>query len=166
MNITHPIIMGIGRLEKQKNFQLLIKAHKLLLERNINNNLVILGQGSQEMYLKSLIQKLSVEKSVIFLGFQENPYKYLKQADIFVQSSIYEGLPTVLIEALVLNIPVVATNCPDGAKEILENGKYGLLVKMNDEKALADAIEKILLDREIREKYKIKNKEAISRFDG
>ena len=165
INLNRPIIMGIGRLEKQKNFQLLIRAHKLLLERNINNNLVILGQGSQEIYLKKLTRKIGVEKSVVFLGFQENPYKYLKQANVFVQSSIYEGLPTVLIEALALNIPVVATDCPDGANEILDNGKYGSLVKMNDEKDLADNIEKALTDKNLQRIYKIKSKEAVNRFD-
>lgn len=163
--IKKPFIIGIGRLERQKNFILLIKAYRILLDRGIKHNLIILGQGSQKEYLINEVKKLNMEEKVEFLGFKENPYKYLNQADIFVQSSIYEGLPTVLIEALVLNVPVVATNCPDGANEILDNGKYGLLVKMNDEKALADAIEKILNDRDLQRKYKIKSKDGISRFD-
>lgn len=163
--IKKPFIIGIGRLERQKNFILLIKAYRILLDRGIKHNLIILGQGSQKEYLINEVKKLNMEEKVEFLGFKENPYKYLNQADIFVQSSIYEGLPTVLIEALVLNVPVVATNCPDGANEILDNGKYGLLVKMNDEKALADAIEKILNDRDLQRKYKIKSKDGINRFD-
>lgn len=163
--IEKPFIIGIGRLERQKNFILLIKAYKILLDRGIKHNLIILGQGSQKEYLVNEVEKLNMREKVKFLGFKENPYKYLNQADVFVQSSIYEGLPTVLIEALVLNIPVVATNCPDGANEILDNGKYGLLVKMNDEKALADAIEKILNDRDLQREYKIKSKDAINRFD-
>lgn len=163
--IEKPFIIGIGRLEKQKNFILLIKAYRILLDRGIKHNLIILGQGSQKEYLSNEVKNLNMEEKVKFLGFKENPYKYLNQADLFVQSSIYEGLPTVLIEALVLNVPVVATNCPDGASEILDNGKYGLLVKMNDEKALADAIEKILKDKDLQKKYKIKSKDGISRFD-
>lgn len=163
--IEKPFIMGIGRLERQKNFILLIRAYRILLDRGIKHNLIILGQGSQKEYLVNEVKKLNMEEKVKFLGFKENPYKYLNQADVFVQSSIYEGLPTVLIEALVLNIPVVATNCPDGANEILDNGKYGLLVKMNDEKALADAIEKILNDRDLQREYKIKSKDGINRFD-
>lgn len=163
--IEKPFIIGIGRLERQKNFILLIKAYRILLDRGIKHNLIILGQGSQKEYLVNEVKKLDMEEKVKFLGFKENPYKYLNQADVFIQSSIYEGLPTVLIEALVLNVPVVATNCPDGAKEILDNGKYGLLVKMNDEKALADAIEKILNDRDLQRKYKIKSKDGINRFD-
>lgn len=163
--IEKPFIIGIGRLERQKNFILLIKAYRILLDRGIKHSLIILGQGSQKEYLVNEVKKLNMEEKVKFLGFKENPYKYLNQADVFVQSSIYEGLPTVLIEALVLNIPVVATNCPDGAKEILDNGKYGLLVKMNDEKALADAIEKILKDKDLKREYKIKSKDGINRFD-
>lgn len=163
--IEKPFIIGIGRLERQKNFILLIKAYRILLDRGIKHNLIILGQGSQKEYLVNEVKKLNMEEKVKFLGFKENPYKYLNKADVFVQSSIYEGLPTVLIEALVLNIPVVATNCPDGANEILDNGKYGLLVKMNDEKALADAIEKILNDRDLQREYKIKSKDGINRFD-
>lgn len=163
--IEKPFIIGIGRLERQKNFILLIKAYRILLDRGIKHNLIILGQGSQKEYLVNEVKKLDMEEKVKFLGFKENPYKYLNQADVFIQSSIYEGLPTVLIEALVLNIPVVATNCPDGAKEILDNGKYGLLVKMNDEKALADAIEKILKDKDLKREYKIKSKDGINRFD-
>ena len=155
----------MGRLEKQKNFILLIRAYKILLDRGIKHNLMILGQGSQKEYLVNEVKKMKIDEKVKFLGFKENPYKYLKQADVFVQSSIYEGLPTVLIEALILNIPVVATNCPDGAKEILDNGKYGLLVKMDDEKVLADAIEKMLIDKGLQSEYKIKNRECINRFD-
>lgn len=164
-NFQRPMIIGIGRLEKQKNFTSLIKAHKLLLDKGIKQELVILGQGTEKILLKRLITDLAVEKSVHLLGFKDNPYSYLARADVFVQSSLFEGLPTVIIEALVLNVPVVATDCPDGANEILDNGKYGLLVKMNDEKALAEAIEKILNDKDLQKKYKIKSKDAISRFD-
>lgn len=163
--IEKPFIIGIGRLERQKNFILLIRAYKILLDRGIKHNLIILGQGSQKEYLVNEIKKLNMEEKVKFLGFKENPYKYLNQADVFVQSSIYEGLPTVLIEALILNVPVVATNCPDGANEILDNGKYGLLVKMNDEKALAGAIKKILNNKDLQRKYKMKSKDGINRFD-
>lgn len=164
-NLEKPFIIGIGRLERQKNFILLIRAYKILLDREFKHRLIILGQGSQKECLVNEVKKMKIDEKVKFLGFKENPYKYLKQADVFVQSSIYEGLPTVLIEALALNIPVVATNCPDGAKEILDNGKYGLLVNMNDEKALADAIEKILSDKDLQRKYKLKSGDGINRFD-
>lgn len=163
--IEKPFIMGMGRLERQKNFILLIRAYKILLDRGIKHNLIILGQGSQKECLVNEVKKMKIDEKVKFLGFKENPYKYLKQADVFVQSSIYEGLPTVLIEALALNIPVVATNCPDGAKEILDNGKYGLLVNMNDEKALAEAIEKILINDDLQDIYIMRSKEAVNRFD-
>lgn len=163
--LEKPFIIGIGRLERQKNFILLIKAYKILLDKGIKHKLIILGQGSQKEFLINEVKKLKIEKHVKFLGFKENPYKYLNQADVFVQSSIYEGLPTVLIEALALNVPVVATNCPDGAKEILDDGKYGLLVKMNDEEVLAEAIDKMLNDKELQKEYKTKSNEGVNRFD-
>lgn len=163
--LEKPFIIGIGRLERQKNFILLIKAYKILLDKGIKHKLIILGQGSQKEFLINEVKNLKIEKHVKFLGFKENPYKYLNQADVFVQSSIYEGLPTVLIEALALNVPVVATNCPDGAKEILDDGKYGLLVKMNDEEVLAEAIDKMLNDKELQKEYKTKSNEGVNRFD-
>lgn len=164
-SLEKPFIIGIGRLERQKNFILLIKAYKILLDKGIKHKLIILGQGSQKEFLINEVKKLKIEEHVKFLGFKENPYKYLNQADVFVQSSIYEGLPTVLIEALTLNVPVVATNCPDGAKEILDDGKYGLLVKMNDEEVLAEAIYKMLNDKDLQREYKTKSNEGVNRFD-
>lgn len=164
-NLKRPLIIAIGRLERQKNFSLLLKAHKILLEKGIQQNLIIIGQGSQKKYLLDLVESLKIKTSVKFLGFKENPYKYLKQADVFVQSSLYEGLPTVLIEALILNVPIVATNCPDGAKEILDNGKYGLLVETNNVQALTNGIEYILTDVNLRNRYISYSNEAINRFD-
>lgn len=164
-NNNLPIIMGIGRLERQKNFSLLIKAHKILLDQGIKQKLVILGEGSLKDKLLAEIKELRLNDSVELLGFKKNPYKYLRKADLFVQSSIYEGLPTVLIEALTLGVPVVATDCPDGASEILDKGKYGVLARSNDAEDLSDKIAQILLDRDLYNKYKDKSREAISRFD-
>lgn len=164
-DLEKPFIIGIGRLERQKNFILLIKAYKILLDRGIKHNLIILGQGSQKEYLVNEVKKLNIEEKVKFLGFKENPYKYLNQADVFVQSSIYEGLPTVLIEALVLNIPVVATDCPDGAKEILNDGEYGILVKSNNVEKLVEGIEVLLKNKQLYKNFQKKNIQAIERFD-
>lgn len=163
--LEKPFIMGIGRLEKQKNFILLIRAYKILLDRGIKHNLIILGQGSQKEYLISEVKKLKIENKVRFLGFKDNPYKYLNQSDVFVQSSIYEGLPTVLIESLALGIPVVATNCPDGAKEILNNGEYGILVKSNSVEKLAEGIEILLKNKQLYKNFQKKSIQAIERFD-
>lgn len=164
-DFKHPVVIGIGRLEKQKNFANLIKAHKILLNKGIRHELIILGQGTEKDFLKNLIIDLGLEKSVKLLGFKDNPYSYLSRADIFVQSSLFEGLPTVIIEALALNIPVVATDCPDGAREILKDGEYGILVKNNDIKALADGIEILLVNKYKYNYLKNKSKKAIEPFN-
>ena len=116
--------IAIGRLHEQKGFDILLKAHKLLQDEKIESSLVILGEGDEEENLKKYILENDLEKSVKLLGFKENPYPYLKQSDIFISSSRYEGYPLVLCEAICLGKPIIATRCT-GAKEILENGKYG-----------------------------------------
>ena len=84
-----------------------------------------------------MILELNVQDSVILKGFVDNPYKYMRSANVFVLSSIYEGFSVVIAEALSVGIPVVSTDCPSGPSEILEDGKYGLLSPVNDYKALA-----------------------------
>ncbi|MFD2442782.1 glycosyltransferase [Bacillus sp. CGMCC 1.16607] len=135
--IKEPIILGIGRLTEMKGFDDLIKAHKYLLDHHVQNKLIILGEGDQREYLEKLIVDLNVQNSVILKGFVENPYKYMRSANVFVLSSKYEGFSVVIAEALSVGIPVVSTDCPSGPSEILENGKYGLLSPVNDYKSLA-----------------------------
>lgn len=135
-----PIILGIGRLVKVKDFSTLIKAFNKV-NKNYPSRLIILGEGEERNNLESLVMSLNLnEDDVLLPGFVMNPYKYLSKANLFVLSSIYEGLPTVLIEALALGIPVVSTNCPGGSKEIMENGKWGKLVPVQNDEELAKAM--------------------------
>ena len=134
-----PVILGIGRLAKQKDFETLIKAFKIVRTRT-NAKLIILGEGNQRAVLQSLIDQLGLKGDVDLYGHTENPYSFLNKADLFVLSSAWEGLPNVLIEALALGIPCVATDCKSGPREILQNGRFGILVPVGDEKEMAEAM--------------------------
>ncbi|MDP2910243.1 MAG: glycosyltransferase, partial [bacterium] len=142
-----PVIINIGRLTKQKGQEYLIRAFKeIRLGPTSTEKLVILGEGESEKNLKDLTKKLGLENDVFFLGWQKNPFKFLSRARVFVLSSLWEGLPNTLIEALVCGCPAISTDCPSGPNEIIENGKSGILVTLKDEKALAQAMIKILSD--------------------
>ncbi len=105
-----------------------------------NVRLILLSEGKLEDELRATISGLGIEQDVDIHGFVSNPYAYMARADVFVLSSIFEGLPTVLIEALGCGCPVVSTDCPDGPREILEDGRWGQLVDVGDEEGLAAAI--------------------------
>jgi len=136
-------ILAIGRLSPQKDFASLIKAFARLSKTH-RARLVILGEGPERRLLEDLVKELGVSNDVLLPGFVNNPYKFLKNSDLFVLSSIYEGLPNVLIEALALRVPVVSTACRSGPSEILENGKTGQLVAVGDTDALAEAMKNVL----------------------
>ena len=160
--IKEPIILGVGRLTEMKGFDDLIKAHKYLLNNNVQNKLIILGEGGHREYLEKLICELNVQDSVILKGFVGNPYKFMRSASVFVLSSVYEGFSVVIAEALSIGIPVVSTNCSGGPAEILEDGKYGLLSPVKDYKALAMNINETL--KKDTEKYKIYRIKRASEF--
>ena len=134
-----PVILGIGRLAAQKDFSNLIRAFALLRQQQ-PARLIILGEGRERPQLEALIRQLELQDDVALPGFVKNPYAFLTRARMFVLSSQWEGLPTVLIEALALGVPIVATDCESGPNEILEGGKYGCLVPVSDPAALADAV--------------------------
>ena len=135
-----PIILGAGRLEKQKDFETLIRAYSLVRKQQ-SSKLMILGQGSQLESLLALCEELGLsEEEVAFPGFVENPSSYMAQASVCVLSSAWEGFGNVLVESMGVGTPVVSTNCPSGPAEILENGKYGKLVPVGAWEVMANAI--------------------------
>lgn len=136
----YPIILGAGGFRKSKDFPTLIKAF-YLLQKNIPSRLVIIGEGRQRQKMEKLIKKLNIVDRVWLPGYQENPYKFTARSDLFVLSSLWEGCPNVLIEAMALGIPVVSTDCPSGPREILDNGRYGLLVLPQNPHELKIAME-------------------------
>lgn len=138
-----PVILGIGRLTRQKDFGTLLKAFHIV-QQDIPSRLIILGEGGMRRELTKLIRGLKLKEYVDLPGFTPNPYPYIKNADLFVLSSRWEGSPNALTEALALGVPVASTDCPSGPKEILQNGRFGPLVPPGDYKALAEAMIKVL----------------------
>ncbi|MEQ8822382.1 MAG: glycosyltransferase [Sumerlaeia bacterium] len=135
-----PIIVGAGRLSSQKNFPCLMKAFAKM-RREMPSRLLILGKGELLEKLESLGKDLGLGPDDFDLpGFQANPYRYFRHADLFVLSSNFEGLPGALSEALACGCPVVSTDCPSGPREILEDGRWGELVPVDDPDALAAAM--------------------------
>ena len=132
-------VLGIGRLHPQKDFGTLIRAFAKVRE-NRNAKLIILGEGEKRKELEELVKELDLREDIELPGFVDNPYVYMARADVFVLSSRWEGLPNTLIEAMACGTPVVSTDCPSGPAEILENGKYGKLVPVEDVDVLAKAI--------------------------
>jgi glycosyltransferase involved in cell wall biosynthesis len=134
-----PVVLAIGRLTQQKGFDILIQAFAQVRKR-CDARLVILGEGEERTSLNNLIRDLNLQEHVRLPGFVTNPYPYLANADLFVLSSRWEGLPTVLVEALYCGAPIIATDCPSGPREILKDGLYGQLVPVENIEALSDAI--------------------------
>ena len=135
----HPVVLAVGRLTDQKAFDVLIQAFSLV-RKNCPARLLILGEGENRPDLEALILQLGLEQDVNLMGFVQNPYAFMAHSALFVLPSRWEGLPTVLIEALYLGMPIVATDCPGGSREILRDGEYGRLVPVDNPAALAEAI--------------------------
>lgn len=134
-----PVFLAVGRLSPQKDFSNLIRAFALLRQHKVAR-LMILGEGETRSQLEAEIAGLGMSEDVALPGFVQNPYAYMHHATTFVLSSRWEGLPTVLIEAMACGCSVVATDCPSGPQEILAAGKYGLLVPIENASALAAAM--------------------------
>lgn len=138
-------VLTVGRLAVQKDYATLIRAFAIV-RKTRNVRLVIIGDGPLRNELEALARELGVADQVLMPGFSKHPLSAMKAADVFVLSSRYEGLGLVLIEALACGTPVVSTDCPFGPSEILEGGRYGRLVPIEDPEALAIAIAETLRD--------------------
>lgn len=135
-------LCSVGRLCSQKRFDRLIRIVARLKKAGIATHLYILGEGGDRNSLEQLIEQLSLKNDVTLLGYDSNPYKYVSKMDLFVCSSIKEGYSTAVTEAVSLGVPVVTTEC-SGMREILQDGKFGVIVP-NDEDALYDGLEGLL----------------------
>jgi glycosyltransferase involved in cell wall biosynthesis len=136
-----PFLFALGRLSEQKGFDTLIAAHARALQQGAPpHRLLIAGEGPDLEHLKALAAEQGVTDSVTFAGFLHDPHAVLARADLFVLPSRWEGFPLALSEAVLLGTPAIATDCVSGPREILDEGRFGDLVPVNDEEALAQAI--------------------------
>lgn len=149
---TNVNLINVGRLSYEKGHDILLQAHKQVIERGYKYNLYLLGEGREKKRITAYIQDNKLQETVKLLGFKKNPYPYIANSDGFIMSSRYEGLPLVLCEALVLGKPIIATRCT-GPMELLENGKYGLMVECENVDDLSQAIEQLIIDKQKREDY-------------
>ena len=164
----------VGRVDSGKNHKLLVEAIK-----DIDAKLYIVGDGELRSALEEQIRELNLKDKVVLLGRQSNPYKYLAKADCFVFSSLYEGFPNVLIEALACGLPVISGDCQSGPREILapesdvkiqlkdevEFAEYGILVPLNSVEKLKEAMNKIMTSEDLRNRYKEKAQQRARGFD-
>lgn len=134
------VVLGVGRLARQKDYGTFLRAFERVHAQRPATRAIIVGRGSKREELEALTRRLGLSDVVSFEGFVDNPYGYMSGADLLAMSSIHEGLPTVLIEALACGCPVVSTDCPSGPREILQDGAIGPLVEVGDAPGLADGI--------------------------
>ena len=145
-SIKYPFryLLGVGRLAPQKNFKLLLEAYHQSIAPSKGIHLVILGVGSEWQKLMQRVNELGIEALVHFEGFQENPYSYMKNAEVFILSSSWEGFGHVLVEAMACQCPVISTNCDFGPYEILDKGSFGKLVAVNDMNLMSEEINTVI----------------------
>lgn len=150
-NNPEPIFVSVGTVFPQKGFDRLLKVHKKLLNEGWEHRVQIIGDGYDFENIKNLKTELGVDKTAEMIGFTDNPYPYFKAADFYILSSRYEGFPTVLFEAITLKKNIIATDV-SGVKEMLENGKLGLIVE-NSEEGIYAGMKKALTNPEFFKQY-------------
>jgi glycosyltransferase involved in cell wall biosynthesis len=158
-----PIAVAIGRLVNQKGFSYLLEAIELV-NRKIPARLIIIGDGELKPKLEKQAEEIAIKDKVDFLGIKKNPFAYMAKCDLFVLSSLFEGFPNVLLEAMALGLPVVSTNCPYGPGEVIENGRNGMLVPVGDPQAISEAILRVLGDKKLNEKLRTEAKKRAKDF--
>src|SRR5699024_6057760 len=135
------------------------------IKPELNAHLIILGEGELDEQLKQQAAALGISERVSFLGFKQNPYSYIKRADVFTLTSTTEGFGHVLVEALALGVPIVSTRCNPGAEEILGESTYGMLSDVGDVQSITQNLERALsLTDEERKKIILKGKKRANQF--
>lgn len=146
-------ILAVGRFAAEKDFITLIKAFKIMRELGFDKKLYIVGDGPRRAEIEEEITRENLWDGIVLLGSRKNPYVWMKNAQLFVHSAFLEGFGLVLVEAMALARAVVTTDSPVGPREVLENGKYGVLVPVKDPQQMADAVLKLFRDPKLKQKY-------------
>lgn len=157
-------VLAMGRLHRQKGFDLLIQAFAKISARHPDCTLQIWGEGQERGNLEKMIAAMKLEERVSLPGVTKAPYDKMRQADLFVLSSRHEGFPNVLCEAMACGIPVVSFNCHSGPSEIIRDGIDGILVQPGDANALAEALDRLLSDESQRLRLAASAPEIVERF--
>jgi glycosyltransferase involved in cell wall biosynthesis len=158
------VIMGMGRLDEEKRFDLLIAAFFTLQDKHPDWDLLIVGDGPLKTGLTERCREYGLGERVRFLGVTKAPQKWMQRSDIFVLSSSLEGFPMALCEAMACGMAVVSTRYNDGVNEIVENGASGLLVPVDDLDALTDAMDALMSDANLRKKLGDAAKRIVDRY--
>ena len=156
--------VSVGRLAEPKDYETTIKAFRILKEKGIKEKLFIIGDGYLKEKLNDLIKEMNLENQIFLLGAKSNPYIYMKYANLLIHSSKKEGFPIVLLEGMYGGVPIISSNFKTGACELIEKEKNGEIFKTGDYKDLANKIEKLLNNKDLRNKYSEKSKDFVKKF--
>jgi len=154
----------LSRLSPEKGINYLLEAFAKL-RQNIQSKLLIIGDGSSRSDLENTAKALNINEDVVFMGYKDNPFKYLKNTDMFVLPSLYEGFPNVVLESYACDVPVIATRCVDGIEEVIKDGRDGILVNPADSDSLYNAMHDLALNKELREQLKLDGARKVDNFD-
>ena len=157
-------IINVSRFTEQKDQLTLLKAFKIVNELT-PSKLLLIGYGTKKFEILDFIKKNNLQKNVKLIDFTFNPYKYIAKSDLFVLTSLYEGLPNVLLESIVLKKFVISSNCPTGPSEILKNGKYGELFPVKNYKKLSKQILMYAKNKKRYDKKVFEAHKSLKRFD-
>ena len=158
-----PVLITVGRLTRQKGQDCLIEAIPEVLKSH-KVQVMIIGEGELKPSLEKKAEESNISHRVHFVGWRENPFKYIKRSAVFVLPSRWEGFPNALVEAMACGCPVVASNCESGPLEILEHNEFGFLTKVDDPHDLAEKINKLLDDKEKMKDYGVLAKKRAACF--